>query len=111
MFASLARTYVSMAVGVVVAWFAARGFEVDPATQVAAIAGLTGLASALYYTIARAVEARWPRLGGILLTLGLSSQQPVYVRAGGPAPLTRADLQALATGLARQAQEPRDAGH
>jgi hypothetical protein len=63
---SLIRTYVPLAVGVLVSWLAARGLDLDPATSAGLIAGLTGLLAGVYYTVVRLAEAKWPFLGLLL---------------------------------------------
>ena len=63
---SLVRTYVPVAVGAVAIWLATIGVTIDSDTKAAIIAAVTGLAIAVYYAIARALEGRWPALGGLL---------------------------------------------
>lgn len=64
---SLIRTYVPIAVGAVIAWLASRGIDIDAETQAGVIVALTGVLQALYYFVARILESRVPKLGGILL--------------------------------------------
>lgn len=58
---SLIRTYVPAAVGALIAWLATLGINLDADTTAALVAGTTGLATAVYYTLARVAETRWPR--------------------------------------------------
>jgi hypothetical protein len=70
---SLIRTNAAVGATAGLLWLINRGFHLhllDPTTT-----GITSLAIATYYTIARILEHRWPALG--LLLLG-SRQQPVY---------------------------------
>ncbi|GAA2618675.1 hypothetical protein SMC26_40240 [Actinomadura fulvescens] len=63
---SLIRTYVPIAVGALVAWLATLGVEVDDATSTALVVGITGVATAGYYTLVRLAESRWPWVGKLL---------------------------------------------
>ena len=63
---SVIRTWVPIAVGTVLTYLATKGIEVDEATRVNLIAGLTGLVSALYYALARLLENLWPSFGLLL---------------------------------------------
>lgn len=73
--ASLIRTIVPVIVGAIIAGLARAGLDLDPDQ-------LTGVLEALvvggYYTLVRALEARWPALGWFL---GLPTQ-PTYQRPG-----------------------------
>lgn len=73
-FVSLIRTYVPAVVGVVIAWLATLGINVDTSASVALIVGITGLSTAIYYTAVRLVESRWPVLG---ILLGIA-RPPAY---------------------------------
>lgn len=73
---SLIRTWVPIAVGAVLSWLAARGFNLDEEATYGLTAFLTGLGGAVYYALARALESRWPALGRLLLG---SSKAPAYV--------------------------------
>lgn len=63
---SLIRTYVPLAVGALLSWFATKGVELDDTTKAQLIAGLTSLISAIYYTVIRILEGRWPKIGVLL---------------------------------------------
>jgi hypothetical protein len=70
---SLIRTNAAVGATAGLLWVINRGFHLqllDPTTT-----GITSLAIATYYTVARILEHRWPALG--LLLLG-SRQQPTY---------------------------------
>ena len=72
---SLIRTYVPVAVGAFLTYLAVRfGVVVPEDVSTGLTTGLVGLASALYYAIARALEQRWPWLGWLL---GVP-KQPTY---------------------------------
>lgn len=76
---SLIRTYVPLIVGMVAAFFTARGVELSADTQAGLVVGLTGLFSATYYLLVRLVAQKWPALE---VLLG-SSAQPVYAKRAG----------------------------
>lgn len=71
---SFIRTYVPVAVGAAVSWLLTLGFDVGAEAEVGLTVFLTGLAIAIYYALARALE-RWRPFFGILLG---TQQQPVY---------------------------------
>ncbi len=75
---SLIRTWVPIGVGAVAAWLLAHGLGMDAATQTGLVAGLTGLLAGGYYAIVRALESKFPQLGGILLG---HTAKPVYEKA------------------------------
>lgn len=85
-FVSIIRTYVPLGVGALLTWLGVRFGVVVPEDASAALtAGLVALVSALYYTVARALEARWPWFG---VFLG-ATRQPSYAKplpAREPAP-------------------------
>ena len=60
------RTYVPVVVGSTAATLATIGVTIDSDTKAAAITAVTGVSIAAYYAIARALEQRWPSLGGLL---------------------------------------------
>jgi hypothetical protein len=81
-FTSLIRTWVPIGIGAVLTFLASRfGIVLDEATGTAAVLACVGIVTALYYAIARVVEARWPALGRILLALGLTRATPEYYTA------------------------------
>ena len=63
---SYIRTGVPVLVGTIVSWLVTLGIALDPDTQAALIAGLTGALIAAYYAIVRALERRWPAVGVLL---------------------------------------------
>ena len=64
---ALIRTAVPGAVGVLLGWLAARGFNLDPDTQQGLIAALTGVAIALYYSLVTLLERKVnPAFGWLL---------------------------------------------
>jgi hypothetical protein len=75
---SLIRTYVPIAVGVVLTWLARKaGIVLDEGTGAMASVVAVAVISAVYYTLARAVEERFPVIGKILVALGFGSA-PAY---------------------------------
>ena len=72
---SLIRTVVPVAVGAFLTWLTTElGVGVAEDAGTALTVGLVGLFTALYYTLARVLEQRWPWLG---VLLG-SRRQPTY---------------------------------
>lgn len=71
---SLIRTYVPIGVGAFIAWLVTLGIEVSAEAQTGLVVALTGLVTAIYYTVARALEKKVPWLG---VLLG-SAKQPEY---------------------------------
>lgn len=63
---SLIRTYVPVAVGAVVAWLLALGVNLDDQTTAGLTAALTGVITAVYYTLVRLLETRYPWVGALL---------------------------------------------
>jgi hypothetical protein len=79
---NLIRTYVPVAIGALIAWLATLGVSIDNATSAGFVAGLTGLATALYYTLVRVAESRWPKLG-VLLGVPRAPSNPVPASDAG----------------------------
>jgi hypothetical protein len=76
---SLIRTWVPVAVGSVLAWAAVHWhIVVDPGAGVTVATIATAFCIAGYYALCRLVEKRWPRLGALLLSVGLVQDKPVY---------------------------------
>lgn len=75
-FISLIRTWVPIGVGAVAAWLLAHGLGMDAATQTGLIVGLTAALSGVYYAVVRAIEQKFPWVGGVLLG---HTAKPVYV--------------------------------
>lgn len=65
---SLIRTLTPIAVGGIVAFFAAQGIALDPQFEPTLVAVIGSAASAIYYTVARLLETYvTPKLGWLLL--------------------------------------------
>lgn len=62
----LIRTWVPIAVGAVISWFATIGLNIDAETQVASVVALTGVIQAAYYTVVRLLESKYPAVGWLL---------------------------------------------
>ncbi|MFC4912600.1 hypothetical protein [Actinomadura gamaensis] len=77
MLASIIRTVVPVVVGVILAQAARIGLNL-PGGAVTDI--VTVAATTAYYALARLVEQYKPVLGRVLLSLGLASTSPVYIR-------------------------------
>jgi hypothetical protein len=75
MFASLVRTVVPVIVGVLLGWAAKVGLNL-PEGAVTEIVTVT--LTAVYYALARLLEAEWPAVGRWLLALGLPVGRPTY---------------------------------
>ncbi|MFB4319074.1 hypothetical protein [Actinomadura sp. 21ATH] len=91
---SLIRTWVPVAVGAGLTWLAAEtGLVLDEDAGAAASTLAVALVIALYYAIARAIEQRWPRVGRIMLALGLrrTPRYETVPRLAGQAPRPRAE--------------------
>lgn len=65
-FVGLIRTWVPAGVGAALAWLITLGVELDPQTEAGLLTSLTALAIALYYTVIRLLEAKWPAVGVLL---------------------------------------------
>lgn len=74
---SILRTVVPVVVGVLLGWAAKVGLDL-PFGAVFEI--VTVVLTAAYYALSRWVEKTWPGVGSVLLSLGLSRKQPVYVK-------------------------------
>lgn len=62
----LIRTWVPIAVGAVISWFATIGLNIDAETQAASVVALTGVIQAAYYTVVRLLESKYPAVGWLL---------------------------------------------
>lgn len=80
---SLIRTYVPIIVGALAGWLAALNINVTDDTKAALVLGISGLASAAYYTAIRLLEKRWPWFGSLL---GLAKSPDSYSK-GDPIPV------------------------
>ena len=77
MYDSIVRTVVPVIVGVLLGQAARIGLDL-PAGAVTEV--VTVVTTGAYYAVARLVEQRWPALGRVLLSAGLSRRAPVYVQ-------------------------------
>lgn len=72
------RTIVPIAVGALLTWLATKfKIVIDEQTQTQLVLGLQGLITAVYYSVVRILEDRFPQLG---ILLG-STKKPVYFNA------------------------------
>lgn len=78
---SLIRTYVPLLVGGLIAWLGSLSVDVGQDAQVGLTVALTGLITAVYYTVARALEDRFPQVGYLL---GIP-KAPAYGQPANPA--------------------------
>lgn len=76
---SLIRTYVPVVVGSLVAWLISLGVAVDTSLQVGLVTALTGILIAVYYTVVRVLERKWPALS---VLLGSSQIPAAYAPTG-----------------------------
>lgn len=76
MYDSVIRTVVPVIVGVLLGQAARIGLDL-PAGAVTEV--VTVVVTGAYYAVARLVEQRWPALGRVLLSAGLSRRAPMYV--------------------------------
>lgn len=81
---SLIRTYVPLGVGVLVTWLASFGVHIDSTATAALAAGLGAVAAALWYTIVRALERRWPALGALVGSPKAPTYAKPAVSSGSP---------------------------
>jgi len=70
------RTLIPIVAGTILAWAAKVGLNIDSG---AVLLIVTAVVIYGYASVARFIEKRWPALGKILMSLGLSSEQPVYL--------------------------------
>ena len=71
---SLVRTAVPMLVGTVSSYLITKGVEVTPELQIQLIGLLTSVISLAYYSLARLLETKYPKLG---IMLGIP-KTPIY---------------------------------
>lgn len=62
----LIRTWVPIGVGAVISWLATLGLQLDSETQTATVVALTGVIQAVYYTLVRLLEDKFPAIGWLL---------------------------------------------
>jgi hypothetical protein len=77
---SLVRTWVPVVVGGFISWAATQGIQISTGAQGALIVVLTSAIIAVYYTVVRLLEQKWPAAG---LFLG-SATQPSYNAPSAP---------------------------
>lgn len=68
LWASFVRTAIPTIIGVGLFLLANLGFNLDAETQSGTVVILVGIAQALYYTVARALIAKWSGLSWLLVT-------------------------------------------
>lgn len=78
---SLIRTYVPLAVGYLVAYLTTLGVPIDDDTRGHLVLGLGAVVSALYYTLARVLERKFPQL---TFLLGSPVQPVAYTPTATP---------------------------
>ncbi|GAA2450782.1 hypothetical protein GCM10010191_80990 [Actinomadura vinacea] len=83
---SLIRTWVPVAVGAALTWLATKaGIVLDDDTSAMATTVAVGFVTATYYAAARAIEQKWPKVGRIMLALGLTgARTPAYQTPAPP---------------------------
>jgi hypothetical protein len=60
------RTVVPIAVGSLVGWLVTLGVDLDKHTEDALVVSVTGLSIAVYYTLVKLLEAKFPWVGVLL---------------------------------------------
>ena len=76
---SLVRTFVPWIVGAIIGWLVSTGVVLDPAVEGSLTVAVTGVATGLYYLVARLLEVYVsPRFGWLL---GLA-KAPEYEKRG-----------------------------
>lgn len=78
---SLIRTYVPVVVGAFIAWLISLGVTLDASTEAGLVTALTGILIAVYYTLARLLERKWPALS---VLLGTTQIPAGYTPTGEP---------------------------
>jgi len=79
---SLIRTYAPILVGALASWLLTVGLDIDSETQAGLVIFLTGLLQAVYYTIVRLAEQRFPGIG---VLLGAAKTPDAYSKGDEPA--------------------------
>lgn len=83
---SLARTWVPIAIGSLLAWINANwDITLSDGASSTAVNVTTGITIAGYYAAARLIERRFPRLGRWLLALNLTKARPTYAKPAAAA--------------------------
>lgn len=78
---SLIRTYTPIVVGSLISWLITLGVELDPSVEAGLVTALTALLIAVYYTIARLLEKKWPAFS---VLLGSKKMPAEYTEDGTP---------------------------
>lgn len=81
MYAYITRTLIPIVVGALISWAATVGLDL-PATETAIV--ITSIVTFAYGVTARLVETRWPAIGRVLISLGLTKYVPVYLPHNDP---------------------------
>jgi hypothetical protein len=81
MFDSIVRTLVPVVVGVLLGQAARLGLDLPEGAVTEVV---TVVITTAYYAASRVIEKRWPGAGRVLLSLGLTGKEPVYVKELGP---------------------------
>jgi hypothetical protein len=79
---SLIRTYAPILVGAFASWLLTVGLDIDSETQAGLVIFLTGLLQAVYYTVVRLAEQRFPGIG---VLLGAAKSPDAYSKGEEPA--------------------------
>ena len=79
---SLIRTYAPILVGAFASWLLTVGLDIDSETQAGLVIFLTGLLQAVYYTVVRVLEQRFPGIG---VLLGAAKSPDAYSKGAEPA--------------------------
>lgn len=88
------RTYTPIVIGTLLAWLASRGLDLTAYTNAVNVF-VAPITIALYYTLARLLERKWPVFGFLLG----SRRQPQYVPPAGPSlAVARADTESRLLG-------------
>ena len=74
---SLIRTYAPILVGAFASWLLTVGLDIDSETQAGLVIFLTGLLQAVYYTVVRLAEQKFPGIG---VLLGAAKSPDAYTK-------------------------------
>ena len=78
---SLIRTYVPIVVGGFVSWLLTLGVTLPADVEAGFIVSITGVLIAIYYTVVRFLEKKWPALS---VLLGSTQIPAAYTATGEP---------------------------
>ena len=82
---SLIRTYAPILVGAFASWLLTVGLDIDSETQAGLVIFLTGLLQAVYYTVVRVLEQKFPGIG---VLLGAAKSPDAYSKGDEAAQVT-----------------------